>query len=966
MMDNPLRSAVKYLSPPMGAFWRWEDEGRVVAWTNGATISFREELAAVLQRLARRGLPELDGVLLLIAATRSSWKHDSSDLRERIPNLRQFFLDLDRVHAFPAEHIYSIRAKQELAEAVFESSPCVINADVAAIVCEILSRGMVHRFNYIPNLPRLRGGKVQTTNTLFRSLLDAGFSLQGITSESLRIRYTTGLDEAPLPAEVIVPAEPVVIRSLLQKLAFDEELSGVARIARHLSAVLQLPRAITDSDEMPLGGISDISNRGTLDRLLLSELAHDDLMLATRVALNEALYLRRETPPSPPPRRRHVLVDSGLRLWGVPRVFATGVLLSLAASAPQGSSLLAYRASNDHVDPIDPATSVGLIGHLAVLEPELHPGRALIEFRQRITEDSQPGDAVIVTSDAAMADPEFQRALIEAQLPTCCVATVNRDGEFSLWSLGPRGTRRVTALKLDLEDLLHGSKRAREALVDPTIDSNLPWFFHAESVPLRLPNQIAYDQRRESIWSVRLPDGRQRAQNSGLNPEPVMVTSAADVQRSHEYGVMVLTRDRRLVLFDEPHCGARQIATGVPFGTHLWSGSADDPRISRSLIYRPAERAFYVLEINLIQNRLTATRPLDSNFVAHSGAGSKVLGASYFAGILYVVYSSMIEAFDLETGRQLDQMATGVGLAWAGARFFQDPKAPQFEEWKALSFDGSEIKLQTIPRRGPERSGTILRLFDRVGHDGPFGVHLRGSIANFSNQTEWEWTRLGRPQASVVDISGDGERLLIEQEHEQPNRDGKIFRTRRVLNLDSRQVEVDPNDHYSPWALRYTSLAMWDLKRFRTGETLMHRFVRASVSTTGKLTLTSKSLTNWQFEVKNHGLALVQIAAGTAGLSRSRSFEPAHHPTPGCSMTRAQWEDGSRAFVDARGLLVLQSSDKMIPEAVFVLAASDVAVWTSHGQTIGSPYFLGVKQGQPYSAENVMKEILIPFVERLT
>ena len=40
---------------------------------------------------------------------------------------------------------------------------------------------------------------------------------------------------------------------------------------------------------------SDISNRGPLDRLLLSESAHDDLTLAVRIALNEALYLRRES-----------------------------------------------------------------------------------------------------------------------------------------------------------------------------------------------------------------------------------------------------------------------------------------------------------------------------------------------------------------------------------------------------------------------------------------------------------------------------------------------------------------------------------------------------------------------------------------------------------------------------------------------------------------------------------------------
>ena len=70
-----------------------------------------------------------------------------------------------------------------------------------------------------------------------------------------------------------------------------------------------------------------------MDRLLLSELAHDDLTLAVRIAMNEALYLRRETPPSNPPKHRAVLLDSGIRLWGVPRVFATAVGMALAAAA---------------------------------------------------------------------------------------------------------------------------------------------------------------------------------------------------------------------------------------------------------------------------------------------------------------------------------------------------------------------------------------------------------------------------------------------------------------------------------------------------------------------------------------------------------------------------------------------------------------------------------------------------------
>jgi hypothetical protein len=138
----------------------------------------------------------------------------------------------------------------------------------------------------------------------------------------------TGLDELPCAAPLELAARKSV-RQLLAELENDEELCGLARLARDLMAAISLPRTITDRDTLPLGGVSDIANRGQPDRLLLSEVAHDDLTLAARIALREALYLRREAPLRNPPSRRTILLDAAIRMWGIPRVFATSVALAL-------------------------------------------------------------------------------------------------------------------------------------------------------------------------------------------------------------------------------------------------------------------------------------------------------------------------------------------------------------------------------------------------------------------------------------------------------------------------------------------------------------------------------------------------------------------------------------------------------------------------------------------------------------
>ena len=948
-MDEKFQAAMKYLSTPAGSFWKWVDDGKVVAWTHGATVSFREELAGVLRRMSTRGLPPLDPVLLLIAATRAYWTEDSVPLRKKLSS-PQLLIQLDRVQFLPRDLTQSVDAKADLAEIVFEATPPIVTGDVARMVCEILEHGLVREQSNIPNLTRLRGGRVQSSKSLIGDLQWLERSLAGITEQSLRLRLKTGLDAPVLPADVIVPAEPAAIRALLQALALDDELSGLSRIARNLAAVLQLPRAISDSDELPLGGVSDISNRGTLDRLLLSELAHDDLMLATRVALNEALYLRRETPPSPPPQRHHVLLDSGLRMWGVPRVFAVASLLSLAARGADGTSLLAYRAAGTDIVPFDLSTRDGIAEHLEVLESEIHPGQALVEFFQTCSDDDQPGDAIVITSDDVLSDSEFQRDLAAVNPPHCYLIGLNRAGDFQLWSRGGRGTKLLTSLKLDLDQLLAAPARPQTKLIDAQLDPDLPAIFHALPFPLRLPHHQIRNSTREVVWSVRLPADHQTLQRIPASPrEPVMTTSDTFPVLT-AYGVMILTRDRVLTFFDQPQRGGVQIATDVPFGTVVWSGSSADDHLCYALIYRAADPALYLLVINVVLNKLVTTVRLASD---HLTSKSEVLGATSQLGVLIVVFRTRVDVFQMEDGSLLDQMDIGSRLRWTGSRFFYDEKGPAKQGWFGASFDGNKLRLEPIRLRGPELTGQILALFDRRGLDGPFAILIRNyggnrpiSIVNLSNQTEWDWpATTSDPVHKVIDIDHAGHRLLMGPSTMQ-------FKRQVVdLNLQSQQ---DVSGHL-------TSLAMWDLSRMNVGGSLMHRFTRVHVSIDRKLVLTSKSQTNWQLEIQRGSLVMTKVPLGQTRYAMA-AFEQARHPYRGCSMLVAAWPDGSLAYVDSRGLLHLQSSDKTIPEATIVLNEFATATWTSAGQTSGGIYYVGRGTQTP---EEFVDQVLKPFIERL-
>ena len=115
-MQLPEQSAAvrAYLAPFASSFWRWDDEGEVITWSDGSTIVFRAELAGVVAQLASGGLPPLGAVVLLLAASRDGWPGESGRLgamagalttlwRGEFPDwLEGLFRQLDAVRALPA------------------------------------------------------------------------------------------------------------------------------------------------------------------------------------------------------------------------------------------------------------------------------------------------------------------------------------------------------------------------------------------------------------------------------------------------------------------------------------------------------------------------------------------------------------------------------------------------------------------------------------------------------------------------------------------------------------------------------------------------------------------------------------------------------------------------------------------------------------------------------------------------
>jgi hypothetical protein len=265
------------------------------------------------------------------------------------------------------------------------------------------------------------------------------------------LRLQTGVADIPKPIE----EEDSVDKNddLLTQLGNDPDTKGLARLTRRVMASVHLPMHSLGSSDQRFGGVSDISNRGDFDKLLLSELAHDDDSLVARLVNNEALYLKHEEPPVPLDRKRIVLVDSTIKMWGVPRVFAVAAALSCTVNNKKGITIEAYSLSGNDCLPIALDTKEGVITALGRLSHHLDCVSALSDFLKTINEATDC-EVILVTGKGFLKNELFVKKQQEIQSKLGYLITVSRQGELEFHQMGLGRKRMLNRSEYDLEEIL--------------------------------------------------------------------------------------------------------------------------------------------------------------------------------------------------------------------------------------------------------------------------------------------------------------------------------------------------------------------------------------------------------------------------------------------------------------------------------------------------------------------------------
>ena len=437
-----------------GYFWQWEEEGQVLAVPNGSTIAYTEFVTDLLGHLEQQGLPPFGALLLALIATNPDGEkaidhvYALMDMKLGTANgtrepLNSAFAFLKLLAQTPSPAYRKGKNRFLLFQVLFAECHNIFSVE--------RSKEILAAFKNDPQkserLMQVKDSQFGTYHNDFRviSLLARRFpDVQSILEKM-----------AELP-EVDVLVEPEPARAdegkgdFIDGLIHNTQTFHVGALVRDLWSGLQMPHHHTQPSRQAMGGIADLTNKGPFDRLLLSEFAHDDLLLLSRLANGEALYVNREEPPQKDRPERVILIDVSIRNWGTPKTIAYALLLAIARHPKTDIPCTAFAVGNT-VQPLAFDTVDALIASLQLLEPCLHPAAGLQEFF-RLHGAEKNKEVIFISCKETFEQPALRKAVSDFHAGFSYFIHTDAEGNVGLYKRQQKGIREVQQLHINLKE----------------------------------------------------------------------------------------------------------------------------------------------------------------------------------------------------------------------------------------------------------------------------------------------------------------------------------------------------------------------------------------------------------------------------------------------------------------------------------------------------------------------------------
>ncbi|MFL9838383.1 hypothetical protein ABS768_12780 [Flavobacterium sp. ST-75] len=500
-------------------FWGWDKEihsessvFESVTIVDGSTIAYEPYIIEVLEYLAEESIPPFGSLLLVIIAT----NHDPVDSLKKISDIvtqtfsitkgavseewsNGAFTFLKKIIALPQLYKSGSKRKQ-LLQTVFSGCHNRLSKDKA--------HGIIKEYRENRHHLVRCGQKTSSSYAVFQK----DFRTLSLLNDTFPDTQTIlrAIEDLPVVNEIANDVEEKGIAKeqpdLLTQLTQNETTFTVGSLIKTLWSGLTIPMHHYASGRQPLGGVSDLTNKGDFSRLLLSEFANDDDVFMSRLANNEALYIEREVPPENDTFFRAILIDASIRNWGTPKVLSFAMGLAIATH-PKTDIECRLFVISDTFNEVLYTTVDEVIDGLEVLSPEMSAATGFRAFFESDIMAFSPEVFVITTPDAQKV-PALQQVLSEYYSNLHFIVEPDFSGSVDFYKIANKGRRLIQHIKLPLEELWQNKpkfssynkkrkEKKRKVSVDypllfPLPQQEIARFFLDNHIYMLTPNRSLY------------------------------------------------------------------------------------------------------------------------------------------------------------------------------------------------------------------------------------------------------------------------------------------------------------------------------------------------------------------------------------------------------------------------------------------------------------------------------------------
>jgi len=439
-------------------FWQWEDGGEVITIPGGKTIAYKEYIKEVVELLAPQGLPPFGSLLLAVVATNrdgvdsigaiySMLKSDKEPVKSILSDAVNFLKMLSEVPQAYKEG----KKRIQLLQVLFRDCHNGYSIKKSQKLCKELDadRSYIDLPINCDSVPEALFKKDFRTI----SLLNNKFS-----SVKVLIERIAGLPELPdepeLPETDDIPGSGEM--DFIDELVDNSRTFYVGSLIKRIWTGLNVPVHAAMPSTQALGGVSDLTNKGDFDKLLISEFANDDIVFLSRLANNEALYLHREVPPSQNNLKRIILIDVSLKNWGTPKTIAYAVMLAIAKHPKTDIECIAY-AVGDTYTQIKIDTVDDIINALQILKGCLHSADGMTAFLDEY-HDTANNEIFVITEASVTKQLEMLKMMHEYTSVNYWIFT-DATGNIDVYKKQQNSKKHIQHIQLPLEELWEKPKK---------------------------------------------------------------------------------------------------------------------------------------------------------------------------------------------------------------------------------------------------------------------------------------------------------------------------------------------------------------------------------------------------------------------------------------------------------------------------------------------------------------------------